>query len=357
MQCCYWVQNNEFHDRSAHYLRYSIIESIVSKRPTENQPLKLCRDLIVNTLRHKASNQLLNAHATDVSLTKDSRSKYWFAWRSNRSGVGPLKLLRTILAGVAATAALDAAPVSAQGPAIAYPNNNWSYTDHSSTYEEGVLNGQASFVRAYGELTYLQSIALVNFQEAQRRAIENSVAYTKAYMDKKEMQDEYLKRYRRKAFTGEARKKMVDYYRPKKLSATQFNPETGKIYWPHILQQSQYTPIRNEIENIFANRTYETSGNGSESQLQIKRLVKTFAALVRENIHNMSADQYIEVQEFLRSVDAEAKLVSPSNDATDSQDTLQDESLVPVENVDPAPAAALNAPQAKVVSTRAKAEI
>ena len=201
--------------------------------------------------------------------------------------------------------------VMSQGPAIAYPNYNWSYSDHASTYQEGTMRGQAAILSSSAELSYLNSVAAINFQEAQRRSIENSVAYMKAYLDRKEMRDEYMERYRPKPFVGEARQKVVDYYRPKKLSAAQYDGETGKITWPHILRQVQYAPVRNEVDAIFANRSFENSGNGSDSQLQVKKLIKTFSALVRENLHAMSAEQYIEVQGFLRSVDAEAKLQAP----------------------------------------------
>ncbi len=197
--------------------------------------------------------------------------------------------------------------VLAQGPAIAYPSNNWSFTHHSSTAAEGALRGHASVLNALGELYYLNSLAAVNYQEAQRRAIDNSVAYTKAYFEKREMQEEFLRRYGRKPLVGEARKKYIAYYMPKKLTATEFNAETGQITWPHILRQSQYAPIKSEIDNLFATRNKDNSGDGSSTQLQISQMVKSLTSLLRENIDTMSSEQYMHALEFLRSVDAEAK--------------------------------------------------
>jgi len=195
----------------------------------------------------------------------------------------------------------------AQGPAIAYPSNNWTFTHHSSTAAEGALRGHASVLNALGELYYLNSLAAVNYQEAQRRAIDNSVAYTKAYFEKREMQEEFLRRYGRKPLVGEARKKYIAYYMPKKLTATEFNAETGQITWPHILRQPQYAPIKNEIDKVFASRNKENSGDGSSTQLQINQMVKSLTSLLRENIDTMSSEQYMHALEFLRSVDAEAK--------------------------------------------------
>lgn len=195
-----------------------------------------------------------------------------------------------------------------QGPAIAYPVNSWSFTERSSTVDEGFMRGQASIIGAVGELSYMNSLAAINYQEAQRRAIDNSVAYTKAYFERRELREEFVRRYGSKPFVGEARRRMVEYYQPKKLSASQFNHDTGVITWPHILRQPQYAPLKKEIDSIFATRNWENSGSGSPTQLQVAQLVKSLAALLRENLQTMSAEQYVESQEFLRSVDAEAKL-------------------------------------------------
>lgn len=195
-----------------------------------------------------------------------------------------------------------------QGPAIAYPVNSWSFTERSSTVDEGFMRGQASIIGAVGELSYMNSLAAINYQEAQRRAIDNSVAYTKAYFERRELREEFVRRYGSKPFVGEARRRMVEYYQPKKLSASQYNHDTGVITWPHILRQPQYAPLKKEIDSIFAARNWENSGSGSPTQLQVAQLVKSLAALLRENLQTMSAEQYVEAQEFLRSVDAEAKL-------------------------------------------------
>lgn len=201
---------------------------------------------------------------------------------------------------------------AAQGPAIAYPPSNWSYIDHSSSYAEGVLRGQASVLSAAGELAYMDSLASINYQEAQRRAIDNSVALTKAYFEKKEIKIEFDKKYGRKPLVGEARKKVIEHYMPKKLTAEEFNPANGQLVWPHILRQPEYGPIKLEIDTLFASRKFENSGDGSDTQRKISQLIRSMSALVRENIAVMSAEQYIDAQEFLRSVDAEAKsTVSP----------------------------------------------
>jgi hypothetical protein len=199
----------------------------------------------------------------------------------------------------------------AQGPVVAAPINNWEFIDHSSTFGEGMQRGYASVLRGAGELAYLDSLAAVNYQEAYKRALENRVAYTKAVLEIKSMRADYRERYGARPFVGEARRKAMESYMPKKLSAAEYNSESGQITWPHILRQSEYSPICKEINEIFASRTFENSGDGSPTHLELTKLTKSLAALLRENINSMSAEQYIYAAEFIRSINLEAKSVVP----------------------------------------------
>ena len=52
---------------------------------------------------------------------------------------------------------------------------------HASTWEQGVLDGWANLVRARGDYAYNRSLAAINYQEAYRRALENSLHRTETY--------------------------------------------------------------------------------------------------------------------------------------------------------------------------------
>lgn len=215
-----------------------------------------------------------------------------------------------------------------QGPAIAYPSSNWSYVDHSSTFAEGAARGQAAVLTAVGDLTYMDSLAAVNYQEAYKRAIENSVAITKAYFEKREIREEFMRKYGPKPFVGEARKRAIEAYMPRRLSASEYNPATGAIAWPHILRQDRYLPLKEQIDSVFAERSVENSGNGSVTHRKISQLCDMLGMLLRENISTVTPDQYIAAKEFLRSVELEARTamvakeniqVQPVNEAAAQQ--------------------------------------
>ena len=223
----------------------------------------------------------------------------------------PLKTLAFVAA--AASGTWFGGHSLAQGPAIAQPIANWTYTNHSSTFTEGALRGQSAVISSVGQTIYMDSLAAINYAEAYKRGIENSVALTKAYYDRRAIRNEYFQKYAPKAFVGDARKKFIEYYQPKRLSAQEFDSQNGKLTWPHILRQQQFAPVKEQIDQVFLNRSVSDSGDGSESHREIYQLSNTMLGLLRENIGIMTADQYINGLEFLRSVELEAKTAMSSD--------------------------------------------
>jgi len=211
------------------------------------------------------------------------------------------------LAALVASVSVGATVAQAQGTAIAPPILNWTYTNHSSSLVEGALRGQSAVIGSVGQTIYLDSLATINYGEAYKRAIENSVALTRAYYERREIREEYLQKYGPKAFVGEARKKFIEYYAPKRLSAQEFDLDQGKLTWPHILRQEQFAPVKEQIDVVFSGRESSNSGDGSKTHREVLQLCSALAGLLRENIGTMTPDQYINALEFVRSVELEAK--------------------------------------------------
>ncbi len=217
------------------------------------------------------------------------------------------KRKRVGLIALIAVGAVFVERVYSQGPAIAQPIANWSYTGHSSTLVEGSLRGQAAVISSVGQTVYFDSLAAVNYVEAYKRAIENSVAVTKAYYERREIREEFMQKYGPKPFIGEARKKFIEYYQPKRLSAQEFNQEQRKLTWPHILRQQQFAPVKEQVDQVFATRGATNSGDGSTTHREVLQLCNALQGLLRENIGSMTADQYITGLEYVRSVELEAR--------------------------------------------------
>jgi hypothetical protein len=260
------------------------------------------------------------------------------AMRSTHTLAKSFLFLGTLAAlGQSSVMAQAPAGSNGQGAAIAAPIQNWSYLNHSSTIDEGLLRGQASLVSAAGQAVYMDSLAAINYMEARHRAIDNSVAYTKAIYDRREIRAQYMAKYGPKPFIGEARRLAQERMQPKRLSAEDFDVSRGRIDWPHILRQSQFESVVVEIDKLFVARNPDNSGDGSMTQLKIAKLCRDLHGLLKENLPGMTADQFIGAYEFIRSVDLEAKneIRFTADDQVD-QNAVEGAGQVPVKATIPA---------------------
>lgn len=204
-----------------------------------------------------------------------------------------------------------------QDPVVVAPINNWSYQRHASTATEGFLRGQASVIQAAGQTNYLNSIALVNLQEAKRRAIANHGLYVKTYFENKELNQQYRERYAASPPTKEQWARVVAAALPDRLSAEQFDPTTGKLIWPHVLRGDEYKAFRSRIDDLMATRTPENSGDGSPHQRRLAELTNAMKLVLKSNIDSLSASQYGAAKMFLLSLEYEALL--PASEARASE--------------------------------------
>ncbi len=197
--------------------------------------------------------------------------------------------------------------VAPVGP-VAPPIVNWSYVGHSSTLQEGYLRGAAAAIQSVGQANYLNSIAAVNLQEANRQAIENQNTYIRNTLQNRELVQQYRERYRPRAPTKEEWQRVTEASLPDRLKPDQFDPITGQLVWPHILRTDEYRPFRERVDVLFSNRAPDNSGDGSPSQRELASLIDAMKMLLKSNIKTVTLSQYSSAKWFLKSLDYEAQL-------------------------------------------------
>ncbi len=219
--------------------------------------------------------------------------------------------------------ALSLSPLTSSPSALAQnhdvaltPISNWSYVRHSSTFEEGYLRGSAAVIQSAGQTNYLNSLAAVNRQEAARRAIENHNLYVRKYFENQEINRQYREKYAPVPPTKEEWLRVTEAALPDRLTAEQYDASTGRLVWPHILRTDEYRAFRERIDDLFANRTPDNSGNGSPSQRELATLIDGMKMLLKNNIDTVSSSQYASSKWFLLSLDYEAQLPLKSIPAT-----------------------------------------
>src|SRR5690606_15137586 len=72
-------------------------------------------------------------------------------------------------------------------PAVRYPDSGSTFLRHSSTAAEGAMRGAAAYVRAAGAANLDHSLAAMNYQEAVRRSLENTLKYAETYYARRDL--------------------------------------------------------------------------------------------------------------------------------------------------------------------------
>lgn len=196
---------------------------------------------------------------------------------------------------------------SAQEPVIFQPVYGWSYLDRASTPVEGWFRGQAMAMQAAGQADYYQSLAAINYQQAFEKALENRKRATEVYYTRKEMAKTYDEKYSKKPPTEEDSKRYAKMLVPPRLTPEQFDPSSGRLQWPHVLRRSSYDPVREKIDRLMQSRTVDDSGDGSPSHTKIRQLVEVMKELLKENMSEVTPQQYANAKGFLVSLEYEAR--------------------------------------------------
>jgi hypothetical protein len=211
--------------------------------------------------------------------------------------------------GVLVGQAQSATP--AGSPSLVLPVGGMSYNDypysyHSSTLQEGYARGIADVIRAKGDYNLSTSAAAVNFSQARQQEIENQRKWEQAYFD--------LHNLNRQMFESEQKRRRgspEDWIRyaqagkPKRLSASELDTVTGEIRWPMLLTAREYSSQRVELEKAFSDRAYH-GVLGAETFLMVLQLTDDLMASLKQQIRNLPADKYIAAKRFLESLAFEA---------------------------------------------------
>lgn len=181
------------------------------------------------------------------------------------------------------------------------------YQNHASTVEEGVLRGTADAWRALGDYQYNASLAAVNAQEAQRRALENSTKYVETYFTNRRLNKELQTYTESRKPTQDEMNSFAKSRAPKRLSTNEFEPVLGMVYWPAILRHDAFAAERNEIDGLFASRTTRNSGLGSDNYRQIREVTERLQDKLRTRMSSMSSAEYVVAKKFVTSLELESR--------------------------------------------------
>jgi len=161
------------------------------------------------------------------------------------------------------------------------------------------MQGAAQVIRAQGQYNEDTSKAMINWEEARTKYIDNRKKWTETYFAMKEQnQSRTAERHERSRHSPEALATASRQAAPKALSHEAFDPITGKLQWPEALTAPEYAASREQIEQLIELRTT----TGASNSVQIQQAIQSLAEMLKRNIQSLPPNDYIAARKFLNSL-------------------------------------------------------
>lgn len=166
--------------------------------------------------------------------------------------------------------------------------------------------GMADVIRSGGQAAVDYTGAMINYEEAKSRYIDNELKWTETYIERQKIGRAYRRElYDEKYASIRHHLANKESGAPPRLGPGQLDPSSGNLEWPDALMADEYLTMRRELEELFALRA-STSGSHRYSR-DIKEKADEFKATLQADIQDIPAYQYIAAKNFLESLAYEGR--------------------------------------------------
>lgn len=175
--------------------------------------------------------------------------------------------------------------------------------NRASTAAESAMRGMADTVRASGAAAMMNSAAARNVEAARSQNIDNRLKATQTDIQIRQMKREYRDSRRRPRPTSEQLYRLAKEASPRPLNASQFDPISGRIWWPTALLLEEFDEYREIIDELFDIKA-DASGRLSLRQITtVHNTTREMRELMREFRNEIPPQLYSGSLAFLRQMD------------------------------------------------------
>ncbi|MBI1248490.1 hypothetical protein GC197_11710 [bacterium] len=168
---------------------------------------------------------------------------------------------------------------------------------HASTATQAALQGMASLASAAGRYNLLTSKANINQAKANALAIQNRQKFAETYYQMRAQHDAY-EADKHTPLTEEELVALAKQGIPQPLPADSYDPVTGDVHWPLLLQADEFSTNRHAIENLLKKKAANGSLGLRDNDLFVQSVDEANTTL-KHQIPNVSPQKYMASYDFL----------------------------------------------------------
>jgi len=145
--------------------------------------------------------------------------------------------------------------------------------------------------------------------ECDSMALDNDVKSTAIFYEKRRMREQYLAEHARKRPSRESVVRRCNATKPQRPGSYQVDPVSGSIYWPEALRGEEFQEYRTQIEALFASRSLENGGPGSDLCRQVQELAGQMCSALKSRIRQIGSGEYMAAKRFVEGLAYEARFL------------------------------------------------
>ena len=165
----------------------------------------------------------------------------------------------------------------------------------------------AAMTYAQGQYNRLTAEARAIHAEAERLEIENREMAADTYFAMRQASQQARAAERRPRPSSSEIAERARQAAPDHLSDDQLNAHTGELSWPLLLQTDRFATSRSELQAAFIHRAAH-GGLASQQGLEARQAAYAMQTELKELVRQVHPTDYIEAQQFLRSLVYEVQL-------------------------------------------------
>jgi hypothetical protein len=181
------------------------------------------------------------------------------------------------------------------------------YNNRASTVGESRARGMSDVMRASGQRNLSNSQAAINLTEVRSRSLDNRLKYTQTYFENRKMNREYRAAEAGPKITEQQAERIARERAPKRASTQDVDPITGGLDWPLALTDQQFSPYREKLDAMFAQRAQKEGAIGLTSYRDIQSVTDEMLAILKGNIRSMTGTDYMQAKTFVERLATEAR--------------------------------------------------
>ena len=176
------------------------------------------------------------------------------------------------------------------------------YSYHASTWEEGLLRGQAALAEGYGAANYYNSLAAINGQEAYSRYIQNREKATDTYFRMRQINAAAREAARSQPLTHEQYVALARKSAPEGLTNRDYNRGVGRLNWPAVLANDEFAAEREALDAAFRNRSPGDFGPNASFTANVRMITSNLEAKLKNHVRDLDAGEYIAAKRFVQGL-------------------------------------------------------